>query len=115
MLSRESEKVIMIGYRYFKSLENHKEIAEKVKQIVLSRWPDAELYIFGSTVKGNYTAISDIDILIVLDDRPSRDEEYMVKAEVYALIDAPIELHVASRSEFERWYKKFISKDLVRI
>jgi predicted nucleotidyltransferase len=115
MLSRESEKVIMTGYRHFKILENYKEIAEKVKQIVLSKWPNAELYIFGSTVKGNYTATSDIDLLIVLDDRPDREEEYMVKAEVYAQIDAPIELHVASRSEFEKWYKKFIGKDLVRI
>lgn len=115
MLSRESEKVIMIGYRYFKSLESHREIAEKVKQIVLSKWPNAELYIFGSTVKGNYTATSDIDILIVLDDRPSGGEEYMVKAEVYAQIYAPIELHVASRSGFEKWYKKFIGEDLVRI
>jgi hypothetical protein len=105
----------MIGYRYFKSLESHREIAEKVKQIVLSKWPNAELYIFGSTVKGNYSASSDIDILIVLDNRPDREEEYMVKAEVYAQIDAPIELHVASRSEFERWYKKFIGEDLVRI
>jgi predicted nucleotidyltransferase len=50
-----------------------------------------------------------------LDDRPDREEEYMVKAEVYAQIDAPIELHVASRSEFEKWYKKFIGEDLVRI
>ena len=114
-MSRESEKLIMTAYRHFKSLENYKEIAEKVKQIILSKWPDAELYIFGSTVKGNYTATSDIDILIVLDDRPGREEEYMLKAEVYARIDAPIELHVASRSEFERWYKKFIGKDLVRI
>jgi len=115
MMSRESEKLIMTVYRYFKSLENHKEITEKVKQIVLFRWPDAELYIFGSAVKGNYTVTSDIDLLIVLDDRPDREEEYMVKAEVYARVDAPIELHVASRSEFEKWYKNFIGKDLVRI
>jgi len=115
MLSRETEKLIMTGYRYFKSLESHREIAEKVKQIVLSKWPNAELYIFGSTVKENSSASRDIDILIVLDDRPGREEEYMVKAEVYAQIDAPIELHVASRSEFEKWYKKFIGEDLVRI
>jgi len=64
---------------------------------------------------GGYTALSDIDILVVLDDKPSRDEEYMVKAEVYRVLDAPVELHVASKMEFEKWYKKFIGEDIIKI
>jgi len=115
MSSRESETLIRTGYMYFKSLENYREIVEKVKELALARWPKAELYIFGSIARGKYTASSDLDILIVLDKRPSREEEYLVKAEIYSRINAPVELHVASIDEFERWYKKFIDKDLIRI
>lgn len=35
-------------------------------------------------------------------------EKDRVKALVYERIDAPIELHIASRDEFEGWYKRFI-------
>jgi|GEM_PF-6357559 len=30
------------------------EIAKEVKNIVLKHWPKAELYLFGSTVRGVY-------------------------------------------------------------
>jgi len=40
----------------------------------------------------------------------SREEAYRVKAEVYRAVEAPIELHVTSSGEFERWYKRFIDK-----
>jgi len=31
-----------------------------------------------------------------------------VKALIYERIDVPIELHIASREEFEGWYRRFI-------
>jgi|YelNatPaOPRAMG01_1025707.scaffolds.fasta_scaffold18549_8 predicted nucleotidyltransferase len=115
MSLKESDKLIKICYEYFKKMGNYMEIAGEVKDMVLRYWPKAEVYLFGSTVRGEYTASSDIDILIVLDDKPSREEEYMVKAEVYRMVDAPIELHVALKVEFEGLYKKFIGGDIVKI
>ncbi|MEM3404551.1 MAG: nucleotidyltransferase domain-containing protein [Nitrososphaeria archaeon] len=67
--------------------------------------------MFGSIVKGRYTASSDIDVLVVLQKSPSKDKEYEVKAEVYMSTEAPIELHIASVEKFERWYKRFIKEE----
>ena len=115
MSLKEYDKIVVTGYKYYKKLENYMEVAREVKNIVLKHWPTAEVYVFGSVVRGRYTASSDIDILVVLENRPSRDEEYNVKAEVYSRVDAPIELHVASRTEYEKWYKRFIGEEIVKV
>jgi predicted nucleotidyltransferase len=39
-----------------------------VKDIVLKLDPKAKVYVFGSVVRGDYTASSDIDILVVTSD-----------------------------------------------
>lgn len=31
--------------------------------------------------------------------------------EVYKEVEAPMELHVVTRNEFETWYKRFINED----
>ncbi|RLE53448.1 MAG: nucleotidyltransferase domain-containing protein, partial [Candidatus Methanomethylicota archaeon] len=38
-------------------------VAEKVKNIIVKFDPNAEVYVFGSTVEGKITGASDIDIL----------------------------------------------------
>jgi predicted nucleotidyltransferase len=46
-------------------LRNYREVAKKVGSIVERFDPEARVYVFGSVVRGNYTAASDIDILVV--------------------------------------------------
>ncbi len=41
-------------------LQNYMKIARKVKEIVKKVDPNARVYVFGSVVKGKYTAASDI-------------------------------------------------------
>ena len=77
MSLKESDKLIKLCCEYLKKMGNYMEVAKEVKNIVLKYWPKAELYLFGSTVRGEYTALSDIDILVVLNDKPSRDEKYI--------------------------------------
>ena len=43
-------------------LQNYMKIARKVKEIVKKVDPNARVYVFGSVVKGKYTAASDIYI-----------------------------------------------------
>jgi len=95
------------GKKALRHLGDYRDVAERVKSLVKAYWGDAEVYVFGSAVEGRYTAASDIDILIVVDG-VSRDEADRVKASIYECIDAPIELHIASRDEFENWYRRFI-------
>ena len=91
-----------------KYLENYREVARRVKEIVLRHDPSAEAYVFGSVLSGRYTASSDIDVLVVSD---RADLEYVVKVAVYReLGEAPVELHYTDRERFERWYKRFIDE-----
>jgi predicted nucleotidyltransferase len=39
-----------------------------------------------------------------------KEEATLLKAEIYKTVDAPVEIHVATREQFERWYKRFIDK-----
>jgi len=66
--------------------------------------------VFGSTIKRGYTATSDIDLLILLNEKPNPQEEAEAKAEVYMEIDAPIQLHITTQRQLETWYKRFVDK-----
>jgi predicted nucleotidyltransferase len=86
--------------------------AEKVKVIARSLDPGAEVYLFGSSVRGRRIAASDIDVL-VLTERMDLKYEIMVK--VYKAIEEPVELHIVD-GELMDWYKRFIPREeLVKI
>jgi hypothetical protein len=97
------------GTKALRQLNNYQEVAREVKKIVNSIFRGSKVYVFGSVTKGKQTAMSDIDILIVVDG-VNQDQAYEVEAKIYSAIDAPIELHVASTEEFSRWYSRFIDK-----
>jgi hypothetical protein len=39
-----------------------------------------------------------------------KEEATLLKAEIYKTVDAPVEVHVATQEQFERWYKRFIHR-----
>ncbi|MCS7137744.1 MAG: nucleotidyltransferase domain-containing protein [Candidatus Caldarchaeum sp.] len=83
-------------------------VVRKVKEIVHQIDPEARVYVFGSVVRGESTAASDIDVLVVT-KLISRKYDIMVK--VYRSLDEPVELHVATDDMLERWYRRFIPAD----
>lgn len=98
--------------RYLELLRDYRRVAGEVKRIVREIDPRAEVHVFGSVVKGRFTGASDIDILVVT-DMVGRRCDFMVR--VYKAMDTPVELHVASPEQFERWYRRFTASDeLVR-
>jgi len=95
------------------ALKNYKEIAKKVKEIVKKFDPKARVFVFGSVVRGRFTASSDIDILIVTEKVELKHE---IMVEVYRSVDAPIELHIATQKQLRDWYLRFIDpKELEEI
>lgn len=96
------------GLKTLKNLEKWRDVAKRVKDIVVAIDPEARVYVFGSVVKGKYTAASDIDILVVTSKTSLK---YEIATRVYREVDAPVELHVVSPREFEAWYKKFVRED----
>jgi len=90
----------------FQYFADYRRIVERIKEIVLKYDPEAEVYVFGSVPRGKYTALSDIDVLIVSD---KKHLEYNIKVEVYRKFgDVPLELHYTDRNGLEKWYKRFI-------
>ncbi len=96
------------GEKALEALRKYREVAEKVKEAARKIVGDAKVYVFGSALTGRYTAASDIDILIVADI--GKEETTLLKAEIYKTVDAPVEIHVATQEQFERWYKRYINR-----
>jgi len=99
-LSREYERELL-NY-----LKNYMRVAREVKGILKVIDPQVKVYVFGSVVKGEFTAASDIDILAVTEAIERKKE---MTIEVYKKIKAPVELHVTSPNKFKTWYMKFIN------
>lgn len=91
-------------------LKNYMEVVHEVRDIIRKIDPDARVYVFGSLVRGKFTASSDID-LIVVTEKVERKYEMMVR--VYKASEAPIKLHVVTPkgfcgirgSQVMRWWK----------
>ncbi|MCD6084827.1 MAG: nucleotidyltransferase domain-containing protein [Desulfurococcales archaeon] len=99
--------------KLLKYLKNFMSIAKEVKEMVRKIDPEAEVYVFGSVVSGGWTGASDIDILIVTENI---SRKYDIMVEVYKNTEAPVELHIVTPQQFEKWYRRFISEEeLLRI
>lgn len=102
------DQYVESGKRILEYLKDYHSIAEAVKKIVLERCQDARVLVFGSVVEGKATAMSDIDILVICDLEV--EERAKLKAEIRRRLgyDAPVELHITTEDEFQRWYRRFI-------
>ncbi|MEM0348297.1 MAG: nucleotidyltransferase domain-containing protein [Zestosphaera sp.] len=93
--------------KFLRVAENPHTVAKEIKELAKNYWPEAKVYIFGSIARGKYTAGSDIDILIVAESCDT-EEKYRFKAKIAMTTDLPIQLHIVTKKEFEKWYLRFI-------
>lgn len=117
-MSKESEFDIYVeeGKRLSYLFSKLMTIIEEVKHNIQLLLPDSEVYLFGSFTKGKFTAVSDIDLLVItnVDDTEVIDKVKAFLKRKY--IDYPFEFHVVNESLYHRWYKRFIPEgELVRI
>jgi predicted nucleotidyltransferase len=94
------------GKRALEALRRYREVARRVKELVAGIISGARVFVFGSALTGRYTAASDIDILIVAG--VDRETAARLKAEIYKQVDAPVEIHVVTPEQFERWHRRFV-------
>ncbi len=98
--------------RYEEKLLEHmrrfREVGAEVKHILREIDPDVREFVFGSVVRGRFTAASDIDILVVTDDL---SKKYEMMVEVYRRVEAPVELHITTPEKYRSWYSRFIPVD----
>ncbi len=95
-----------------KWLRNYVKAARKVKRIAEGLFGNARVFVFGSVVRGDYTAASDIDVLVVLSESPEPTKAAELRARVYfEMPDAPVEVHITTEEKFKGWYMRFIKPD----
>ncbi len=104
------DQYVDFGKRSLEYLKRYEQIASKIKSLVREKFKGARVYLFGSVLTGEVTAVSDIDILIVCDI--DRSEAIKLKADIIKKIglDVPVEIHIATRDEFNNWYRRFIDE-----
>lgn len=75
--------------------------------------PYAEVYVIDGAAENRLTIMSDIDILVILPEKPSFNEaielraKIMEKAEVLGLpLYAPIELNIVGKGDLRRYVEK---------
>lgn len=115
-------EALRYGYQRYQLLREWRRIVEFAAEIICRRLGDAEVYVFGSVIDNNYTAASDIDVLIV-SRNASEDKHYVIDLQLYledALNLPPglIHLHVVNPgSERYHWFidSLRIKKILVKI
>ena len=87
-------------------LKNYMTYAKRAKEIALKYDPSAKVLVFGSVVRGDYTAASDIDLLVISDKEELR---YEIEAGIREGVpEAPLEVHFATPQQYMTWYSKFI-------
>ena len=93
--------------RIFNPKYNREEIIDKIKKKMNELNEKLTLFrvvLFGSYAKGNYTAASDIDLLVVYQGKPKEDPFQMVKTTIDI---SGLEPHIYREQEYQK------SKDLL--
>ena len=93
-------------YERYRELLNWKRHLPSLLGAVRKILPEAEVYIFGSVLRGELTANSDIDVLIVSKSSLGR-ERFKVATAIEEQLEAPtiFEFHFANEEEMD-WYKR---------
>lgn len=84
-----------------------KELLAELKRIVLGFVPDATLVVYGSTARGERTAESDYDVLVLTDHQLSTKGEDEIRGTVYELqLEREVVISLFFYSE-EQWRSPF--------
>ncbi len=110
---------LKLSRRYEEFRRRWRDYAEVIKGLAKEFFKENFLstYVFGSTVRGDYRALSDIDVAIVL----KRDVDEFVRVKFRSLVRErlskvhPFEIHIITEDEWRNWYRRFIKEDYVEI
>jgi len=94
-------------------LMNWRSYVKKISKAVKATIPEAEVYIAGGAANNRLTIRSDIDILIVLPNKPNFTKSAEIRAKILEEAEklklppyAPIELHIISKKELKKYTKR---------
>ncbi len=91
--------------------KNYMEFARKLK-VAFSEVldDDVKVVVFGSVVRGDFTPLSDLDVLVIskkADDVRYGEVVEAVEDKIGKMIG--VEIHLVTPEVFEKWYKGFLN------
>lgn len=94
-------------------LLNWRKYVRIIYRAIKSVIPDAEVYVIGGAAENRLTIMSDIDILVVLSEKPSFNEAVELRMKIMEKVEelglplyAPIELHIVGKEDLRKYVKK---------
>ena len=98
--------------------QNFRKYAYEIKKTALEYFGDnfLKLLVFGSMIRSNYRADSDIDIAIIL----MKNVDEFQRAKFVSIVNKkfklnPFEIHIISNDLWESWYKNFVKNEFIEI
>jgi len=106
------ERYYKAKYERFKSLLRWRDQLPELLEAVKSVLPDAEVYVFGSALRNELTANSDVDILVV-SDRALGSQRHKLAVAIEEKLRTPLifEIHLTTKEKLA-WYKRH-AKELI--
>ena len=109
---------MVIDYMEIKNMyerfrKDYMKYAREIKRKAIEHFKDnfKALLVFGSTVEGKASPLSDIDIAIILEKSVDEFERAKFRVAINRAYGIhPFEIHIITASEWERWYKRFVKK-----
>ena len=103
---------------YVELAEERRRLAERLREVLgdleegVGRLvPGARVYLFGSYARGEATAASDVDVLVVVEGEVGAGVVDAVRAALRRRFpEYPLEVHVVAGEAFGRWYRRFIDR-----
>src|SRR5438270_11647499 len=79
------------------------ETVQKAIHLLLEAAPGSEIIVFGSHARGDATASSDLDLLVIEPQVTARRAEMARLADVLRPLRIPVDVLVVSRQNFDEW------------
>ncbi|MGJ8454505.1 nucleotidyltransferase domain-containing protein [Pseudothermotoga sp. U03pept] len=115
-LTSISKEIWEARKKYFEDYLRWGKSIKKIASEMLGE--DVRVIIFGSTVRGDWTPSSDIDILIVSEKLSSNwEENRWIRTQIKRSIGplSPFQFHLANVEEYQSWWKDFIKNECVEV
>jgi uncharacterized protein len=85
---------------------DEREIAEAGRRLAASASSPAQVVLFGSRARGEGSADSDLDFLVIEEHVESKLDEMVRLRDALATLDVPVDILVVSREEADRVRKR---------
>jgi predicted nucleotidyltransferase len=113
------EFIVDLAKRYKEYRDRWMEFAKEIKGLAEEFFGGnfSKLCVFGSTVRGDYKPLSDIDVAVVLKEGVDEWARAKFRSLVSKRLGAcnPFEVHVVTEREWREWYMKFVKGGYVEV